>query len=169
MSRRTEFRATLKKVRAKDRRLERWMVDNWPILNQEYGSGRLDLREFIEVVRALELTNTHGGRLSDAAISKTWARVRKRMLAAPPLPLPKANEIAPGVIVLPVQDASPQPKPGPAVAHARSAASISAERFTGPDLDGREPGARRLTADEKIARIVERTYASHPQMPKPVK
>jgi hypothetical protein len=169
MSRHTEFRTTLKKVRAKDRRLERWIVDNWPTLEQEYGTGRLDLREFIEVVRALELTNTHGGRLSDATISKTWARVRKRMLTAPPLHLPKAGEIAPGVIVLPAQEASLQPATGSAVAYARCSASIGPERFTGSDLDSREPGARRLTADEKLARIVERTYASHQQMPKPVK
>lgn len=169
MARPPRFKRAVKRVRAEDLRLETWMLENFSDLNEAYPTGRLNLRELSQVIQTAGLTNTHGGRLSDTTISKTWARVRKRMLTARPLHLPKSDEIAPGVIVLPEQDARPQPAPSAAVAYAGPSAPISAGRPIRADLNGGEPGVRRLTAEEKLARIIERTYASHPQMPKPIK
>lgn len=155
ISRPRSFKSAVKQVRAADKSIETWMRENFADLYAEYGLGRLNLRELSAVVRAEGLTNDHGGRLSEATISKTWARVRERMLTAPPLHLPKPGEIAPGVIVMPERNAKP-PVPVQTAPPSRPPAQV-------PPRSQPVPG--HLSAAEQIARLRDEQRALRRPMP----
>lgn len=171
MSRRSETRRVIKQIRADDRRLTTWMVDNFSILIREYGSGRLDLRELSKVVRTLGLTNDHGGPLSEATISKTWARVRGQMAeAAAPQP-PAMRTFPPGIVALATPDSlagreglataasafrktSVAPRAEPVIVPPHVAPSSASPPCSAPSLPaagGAAPAG--LSADEQIARF----------------
>lgn len=156
MARPPRFKHAVKQVRAEDLRLETWIQENFPDLNEAYPTGRLNLRELSQVIRAAGLTNTHGGRLSDAAISKTWSRVRKRMLTAPPLHVPKLGEIAPGVIIMPLGDTVPPRLPERTAPPGRSPVSVPPRSQT---------TLGHLSAAEQIARLRDEQRALRRPMP----
>lgn len=143
------------------------MRENGAELYDEYGSGRLNLRELSAIVRSADLTNDHGGPLTEATISKTWARQRQHMLT--PKNVLKPGELVPGVVLRTDEILAVQP----ATAVIADSTSPSSQTIAGqqnvasPDIV-LEPSKPRLTADEKIARVVKRTYDAHPQMPKPI-
>ena len=181
MSRRSETRRVIKLIRADDRRLTTWMVDNFPILIREYGSGRLDLRELTKVVRTLGLTNDHGGPLSEATISKTWARVRQQItrgdepqtagtppfppgiaaLATPRSPAAEWKDLSAAVHRPPID-----PLPEPALVSPHEAPTLSSFSRSGPSQSAAgDQASPRLSADEQIARFRRDQRAGTRPMP----
>lgn len=181
MSRRAETRRVIKLIRADDRRLTTWMVDNFPVLISEYGSGRLDLRELTKVVRTLGLTNDHGGPLSEATISKTWARVRQQMTGGDQPPTASTPTFPPGIVALASSSRTaaerrelhgavhrppiaPHPEPAPVRPH--EAPTLSSFSRSGPSQAAvGDQAPPRLSADEQIARFRRDQRAGTRPMP----
>lgn len=181
MSRRSETRRVIKLIRADDRRLTTWMVDNFPVLIKEYGSARLDLRELTKVVRTLGLTNDHGGPLSEATISKTWARVRQQIAGGDKPPTAPKPTFPPGIVALAsssrtaaersdphggVFRPSIAPRPVPAPVSPHEAPTLSSFSQSGPSQPAvRHQAPPRLSADEQIARFRRDQRAGTRPMP----
>ncbi|TFZ55121.1 MULTISPECIES: hypothetical protein [Methylobacteriaceae] len=156
MARPPRFEQAVAEVRVENRCVELWMEENFAALHAAYPSGRLNLRELSEVVRRCGLTNSHGGRLTDATLSKTWARVRQRMLTAAPSPRLEANEVARGVVTLPWREAELRPEPASPVDRIRTPATVQPRA---------QPAAAQGSAAEQIARLRAEQRAGRPPMP----
>jgi hypothetical protein len=151
------FKDALEQVRSADKTLTRWMRENGLDLFEEYGSRRLNLRELSAIVRSANLTNDQGGPLTEATISKTWARQRQRMLT--PRNVLKPGELVAGVVKLPGHEVEPLLTPKPVV---------SPERPPVPVRPSTQPAPAHLSAAEQIARMEADQRSLRPPMPKSV-
>lgn len=185
MSRPGKLSVELKRVRASDRRLEPWMMANHSALEREYGGGRLNLKELLKIARMNGLTNEHGGPVTEATISKTWARVRARKARTALRSSSEPRKFPPGVVELPTpgqaaaredardrtaaeepsrarRRASPQNVPAQT-----SLAGGVAPRAPPLAPSGPDPGpAGGLSVDEQIARFRSDQRAESRRMPK---
>ena len=91
------FRSALKQVRAGDRTLTSWMRENGADFMMNTVQDVSICANSLQSLGLPTSRNDHGGPLTEATISKTWARQRQHMLT--PKNVLKPGELVPGVVL----------------------------------------------------------------------